>query len=122
MDIQTSTRLEEALDVLCLECTKYDASDQLAKLLAIVSLTPYLAILHVASVSASIALSVRQSPSTSGQMWLSKCCAFLRFIAAYSIQVIYSRRQLHDAWTVIGMVICAAVAKFLKAVIRHSRC
>ena len=46
-----STKLEEALSVLCLDCTRYDASDQLAMVLAIVSLTPYLAIFQVASVS-----------------------------------------------------------------------
>lgn len=39
-----------------------------------------------------------------------------------AVQVVYSRRQLHDAWTLAGMIICAAVAKFLKAAIRHSRC
>ena len=46
----------EALDVLCLDCTRYDASDDLAKGLAIISLIPYLAIFHTASVSSAAIL------------------------------------------------------------------
>jgi len=51
MDVQNIMKLEQALEVLCFDCTRYDASDELAKLLAVLSLTPYLAGLHVASVS-----------------------------------------------------------------------
>ena len=38
------------MDTICLDCTKYDTSDQLARLFAVISQAPYLAILHVISV------------------------------------------------------------------------
>ena len=38
------------------------------------------------------------------------------------VQQIYSRRQIHDVATLGGMLICAAVAKVLKTLLRHSRC
>ena len=56
MDAHNVTKLGEALEVLCLDCTRYDASDDLAKGLAIISLIPYLAIFHIASVSSATLL------------------------------------------------------------------
>ena len=56
MDAHNVTKLGEALEVLCLDCTRYDASDDLAKGLAIISLIPYLAIFHIASVSSAATL------------------------------------------------------------------
>jgi hypothetical protein len=56
MDAHNTTKLGEALEVLCLDCTRYEGSDNLAKGLAIISLSPYLAILHTASVSSSASL------------------------------------------------------------------
>ena len=38
-----------------------------------------------------------------------------------AVQVIYSRRQLHDVTILMGMVICAAAAKALKALLKHTR-
>ena len=38
------------------------------------------------------------------------------------MQQIYSRRQIHDVATLGGMLVCAAVAKVLKTLLRHSRC
>ena len=55
MDAHNVMKLGVALEVLCLDCTRYDASDNLAKGLAIISLIPYLAIFHTASVSSAAA-------------------------------------------------------------------
>ncbi len=66
--------------MLCLDCTRYDASDQLAMVLAIVSLTPYLAIFQVASVGGfqhllSEALSrVRAIPMLNWSLRARPCC------------------------------------------------
>lgn len=51
-------------------------------------------------------------------------CLFLCMVLKphHLVQVTYSRRQLHDAWTLAGMIVCAAVAKLLKAATQHSRC
>ena len=36
-------------------------------------------------------------------------------------QQIYSRRQIHDVAMLGGMLVCAAAAKVLKTLLRHSR-
>lgn len=125
MDVQNITKLEEALEVLCFDCTRYDASDELAKLLAVMSLTPYLAILHVASVStppASLPNDGRAHKAENPRACIALCLDSPTGSSDCVImQVIYSRRQLHDVLTLMGMVVCAALAKFLKAALRHSR-
>ena len=121
MDAHNVTKLGEALEVLCLDCTRYDASDELAKGLAIISLIPYLAVFHIASVSsaATLLLQLCLRPRDRCKDAVPHGCTAESLHAA--AQVIYSRRQLHDVTILMGMVICAAAAKALKAFLKHTR-
>ena len=120
------------LQVACLDCVKYDASDPLAKVLALISSAPYLAILYQAAVhhrpvlsrsaqhhgvslcshgATDSSMGVASSHFTSKQHSMNPPCC----------QVVYSRRELHGITTLAGMCLNWPLGGALKRALRQAR-